>query len=253
MEKKAIVGAHAFSCLNDINKIVFLDNAKNARNKSIYHLGNVESVVAWNDKNNDKILYVAPTIGNKIYIGEYATYLFYHCTDLKEIVGIDILDTSISTNMTAMFCGCKSLASLDLSSFDTRNIVSMRAMFSGCHNLSNLDVSSFDTSKVTDMSYMFAWCDLRKLNLSGFNTHNVTNMAHMFYWCDKLISLDLSSFDTSNVKNMDSMFFCCKNLKSLDLSRFDMSSIQCTNEMFYGCKKNYLPYRLCNNKDIDSY
>ena len=251
MEKKAIIRYKAFDS-DTIETIVFLNNSNSVPdNAEDFSENRDRSVMGWYSSNNST-LYIAPMYGNTVYAGEHCDFMFFNCRNLLGIDGMKNFNTSNAKDMSFMFAGCINLENLDLSNFDTSNVTDMQFMFFECKKLTILDISNFDTSKVTDMSYMFAWCDLKKLNLSGFNTHNVTNMAHMFYWCDKLISLDLSSFDTSNVKNMDSMFFCCKNLKSLDLSRFDMSSIQCTNEMFYGCKKNYLPYRLCNNKDIDS-
>ena len=47
-----------------------------------------------------------------------------------------------------MFQGCKSLESLDVSSFDTSNVTDMAAMFEGCDSLKELDISNFDTSNV---------------------------------------------------------------------------------------------------------
>ena len=54
-----------------------------------------------------------------------------------------------------MFCSCESLASLDVSHFDTSQVVNMSGMFWYCENMKSLDVSHFDTSQVTDMSGMF--------------------------------------------------------------------------------------------------
>ena len=115
-------------------------------------------------------------------------------------------------------------------------------MFYQCRSLTSLDLSSFDTSKVTGMSYMFYDCSsLTSLDLSSFDTSNVTGMSYMFYDCSSLTSLDLSSFDTSKVTGMSYMFYDCSSLTSLDLSSFDTSSLASyelgTNNMFYNCIK----------------
>jgi surface protein len=69
-----------------------------------------------------------------------------------------------------MFNACSSLAELDLSSFDTRNVTDMGSMFNGCSSLTELDLSNFDTSNVTNMQAMFQSCNkLETLNMSGWD------------------------------------------------------------------------------------
>ena len=162
---------------------------------------------------------------------------FHDCANLKEITGIENLNTSDVTNMQYMFSGCKSLTSLDVSGFNTSNVTNMLSMFYDCSSLTSLDLSSFNTSNVPDMSYMFRYCSgLTSLDLSGFDTHNVTNMLSMFQGCSALTSLDVSGFNTSNVTNMLSMFSGCKSLTSLDLKSFDTSSVTCMGNMFSVCE-----------------
>lgn len=120
--------------------------------------------------------------------------------------------------MFAMFSGCSSLASLDLSSFDTSAATNMGSMFSGCSSLESLDLSSFDASKVTGMSGMFSGCSsLLSLDLSGFDAPSVVDMCGMFEACSSLTSLDLSGFDTSEVVDMRDMFEGCSSLRSVTL------------------------------------
>ena len=64
--------------------------------------------------------------------------------------------------MYGFFIGCKSLTTVDISSFDTSNVRDMSSMFSGCFNLRTIYVSnSFVTTKVRTYSNMFYRC--RKL------------------------------------------------------------------------------------------
>ena len=60
--------------------------------------------------------------------------------------------------MTWMFKWCESLASLDLSGWDTSNVRGMNGMFAYCKNLKSLDLSGWDTSNVKDMGKMFYEC-----------------------------------------------------------------------------------------------
>ena len=57
--------------------------------------------------------------------------------------------------MSYMFYGCSSLASLDLSSFDTSNVESMESLFGGCTSLESLDLSNFNTSRAKWMRNLF--------------------------------------------------------------------------------------------------
>ena len=189
--------------------------------------------------------------------------LFYNCSKLHTIVGLEIFDhkafkgscvntfslcvsltsldlsnwnTSNVTNMQNMFYNCSSLTSLDISSFDTSNVTNMAYMFNSCTNLTTLDVSNFNTSNVINMSYMFNSCtNLTSLDVSNFNTSNVTNMSFMFFGCNELTSLDVSNFDTSNVTIMDCMFYYCKKLLALDVSNFDTSKVKNMAYMFCEC------------------
>ena len=118
--------------------------------------------------------------------------------------------------MGSMFCNCKALAALDVSSFNTSKVMDMGGMFYGCAALPALDVLSFDTAKVTDMNGMFYGCgSLTTLDVSSFNTANVTDMSWMFNECKALTALDLSSFSTENVTNMGYMFRLCPKLQKV--------------------------------------
>lgn len=140
---------------------------------------------------------------------------FFGCTNLKNIEGINNLNTTEVTDMGAMFRNCSSLTDLDVSGFDTRKVTTMGTMFAGCSKLSTLDVSGFDTKNVTDMYCMFNKCSgLTTLNISGFDTKNVTNMREMFSGCSKLATIYVSDkFVTTNVTEGKSMFNMCKALE----------------------------------------
>ena len=156
---------------------------------------------------------------------------------VKDIAGLELLDTSKVTNMRYMFNGCSALTSLDVSGFDTSRVTDMSGMFQGCSKLTSLNVSGFDTSRVTDMSYMFNACSALTSvgDLSGWNTAKVTEMALLFGNCEKLASLDVSKFNTAAVTNMNAMFFNCSALTTLDVSGFDTSSVTYMYGMFYDC------------------
>ena len=161
--------------------------------------------------------------------------MFNGCWGLTSL-DLSHFNTQNVTNMGLMFFNCESLTSLDLSHFNTQNVTNMREMFYGCRRLTSLDVSHFNTQNVTDMQSMFSGCSgLPSLDLSHFNTQNVTNMNSMFSGCSGLTSLDLSHFNTQNVTDMGYMFLSCSGLTSLDLSHFNTQNVTNMGEMFWNC------------------
>ena len=153
---------------------------------------------------------------------------------LVNIVGLENLNTSEVTDMSAMFEGCSSLTFLNLSNFNTSAVTKMRGMFSRCSSLTSLNLSNFNTSKVTNMRGMFSGCSrLTELNVSNFNTSKVTYMRSMFYDCSSLTSLNLSNFNTSKVTSMWNMFFGCSGLTSLNVSNFKTSAVTNMSWMLY--------------------
>ena len=97
------------------------------------------------------------------YLVSNSAYMFYDCTFLKTITGLNLLDI--------------------------RNVRDMSYMFSHCYNLSSLpDINKWNTSNVTNMDYVFNQCtSLVSLpDISNWNTSNVINMSHMFNRCFNL-------------------------------------------------------------------
>ena len=155
---------------------------------------------------------------------------------LKQIEGLENLNTSEVKNMSGMFSGCSVLTSLDVSHFSTQNVTNMSGMFNGCSGLTSLDVSHFNTQNVTDTRQMFSDCSgLTSLDVSHFNTENVTDMQSMFYGCSGLPSLDVSHFNTQNVTDMSWMFKGCSGLPSLDVSHFNTQNVTDMSYMFSRC------------------
>ena len=194
-----------------------------------------------------------------IFKGQTTEYMFYNCRALKSIIFPANTDQFFS-NMNGMFKGCKSLISLDISSFHSakdfsevftncKNLTEiifsenfiikgkyMNSTFSGCESLAFLNLSSFDTSNVESMYKLFYDCkSLSSIELSNsFNLTKVKTLEKMFYGCESLVYLDTSLFDTPLVTKANEMFYNCNSLKYLNLSKFDMSHLKNINRMFYG-------------------
>ena len=163
-------------------------------------------------------------------------YWFYNFRALQTITGLEYVKTSNVTDMAYMFSGCRSLTSLDVSTFDTRKVTDMAQMFYDCGKLTTLDVSNFKTDNVTNMVWMFNGCKgLTTLDVSSFNTEKVTNMKGMFEYCTGLSTLDLSNFNTANVTTMNDMFYICTGLKTVNVSSFNTENVTDMGGMFYNC------------------
>ena len=52
--------------------------------------------------------------------------------ELKQVEGVEYLNTQNVTDMDGMFSGCSGLTSLDVSHFNTQNVTDMGSMFTGC-------------------------------------------------------------------------------------------------------------------------
>ena len=156
------------------------------------------------------------------------SYRYMFCGSPAVSIDLSSFDTRNVTDMGAMFCSTKA-TELDVSHFDTSNVTNMSKMFRSCQ-AESLDLSNFDTSNVIDMKFMFFDSYVTTLDLSNFDTSNITNMSQMFSY-SRATTLDLSSFDTSNVTDMDSMFSFSK-VTFLDLSSFNTSKVTNMLTMF---------------------
>ena len=100
--------------------------------------------------------------------------MFRECENLRTINGIKDWDTNNVTNMEKMFYNCRSLESLDLSSFDTCDVDNMWDMFSECENLKELNLSNFEISKECSTNYMLNNCrKLHTLHLKSCNEDTI--------------------------------------------------------------------------------
>ena len=253
---------------NDINKdIYFLDNSDYEDENGNKHFH--DSLKEFNELNSK--LY----INNKKYRfqkclrfakkGEYyikiksyfsvkdCSNMFYNCNSIKSI-DLSSFNAKNVTNMNNMFFNCENLTNINFSNFNTENVTNMDNMFCQCYNLETINLSSFNTNNVIYMSGLFQSCDkLKNLDLSNYNTEKVIDMSNMFSYCNKLEKLNLSHFNTKNVKNMSRMFYMCESLTNLDLSSFDTQNVNNMSEMFCFCENlNNLNLLSFNVKNVDT-
>ena len=168
-----------------------------------YELNSGEKLPKWNTHNTkiSKVVFEA-SFANARPTSCYAW--FHNFIKLKQIEGIENLNTENVTNMKFMFKGCSSLTSLDVTHFNTGNVTSMSGMFDGCSGLISLDVTNFNTANVTDMSNMFYGCyKLKEIYVSDkFVTDDVISSGYMFMRCSSLSG----DIDWNSVKVSDKTY-----------------------------------------------
>ena len=195
--------------------LTFRCGYKKTLGENEYELNSGKNLPAWNTPNNNINLVVfdasfanaKPTTCSKWFQG---------FENLKQIEGIENLNTANVTDMSYMFKNCSNLAKLDVTHFNTAKVTTMLGMFNACSNLTELDVTHFNTAKVTIMNGMFSCCsNLTELDLTHFNTANVTNMYDMFFGCKSLTTIYVSDeFVITNITiKTYSLFFDCIKLK----------------------------------------
>ena len=195
--------------------------------------------------------------------------LFSYCYKLKNIIGIDRLNMSNVKDISEIFLDCKSLETIDISSWNFSLVDSVTNLFSGCLKLSNInmgDLFTRENCKIKDLTGMFKNCasltsipgienwntsSFEKLyemfkgctaltSLEGFEnlvTENVINISCIFEGCSNITSLEpLANWDTSNVENMNYSFHKCSNITSLEpLAKWVTSNVKAMSYSFYEC------------------
>lgn len=228
---------------NHIEKIIFLSSKDKEPSNELPQCSIWGSdAYAYYDRGNETVMIYSPS--DTMYLCKDSSEMFYRMYTLKEIQFGDKVDGSNVTDMSKMFCGCKSLERIDLSVLGHASISRMENAFNGCNSLKEINFGDITTTNVKSMGWLFSGCySLQKIDLKCFDTSNVTNMRAMFNSCKSLKDLDLKNFDTSKVTSMERMFSNCESITSLVLN-FDTTHVTDMNYMFNECTSlRYLDIR----------
>lgn len=138
-------------------------------------------------------------------------------------------NTSIKT---LDFINANDLSEVGKSFFNTDRVTDMSYMFSGCTSLATLEMhrtceDAFYTNKASDTSHMFENTGINKVKFgenADIYASMLTNTSRMFSGCSNLeiVELDRSSSTglVAVLKNATYMFENCTKLKAVNLSRF---------------------------------
>lgn len=163
-------------------------------------------------------------------------------SSLREVNGLDIVDTSLVKDMGYMFCGGSYFANLDVGNWDVSNVWRMTAMFAGCTNLEHIDVSRWNVGKVQYFTAMFQGSDhigdmkLKEIDVGNWNTQSADSMGYMFYGCAQLENIDVDNWNVKGVLDFDHMFTDCFSLKTINISNWDTLSVGTFNALFNDCR-----------------
>ncbi len=163
--------------LADLNTYNVGDNFKNQTITSVWN----ETKIIYNGGYPDwletiprKVTHVNIDSSFEVVKLLYLQNWFSGCKNLISISGIEHLNTSNVVYTDAMFLGCSSLTSLDLSHFDTSKVENMDFMFSGCSELKTIYCNETWSCNYSDD--MFNGC----INLVGAIAYN-SNKTNVSY------------------------------------------------------------------------
>ncbi|MBO4590804.1 MAG: BspA family leucine-rich repeat surface protein [Bacteroidaceae bacterium] len=113
---------------------------------------------AWDGENFDKVIF-DPSFANSGISIDQVSVSISGMSNLTSIEGLEYSNSQYSTDLSYLFRNCTGLTTLDLSSFDTRNVTDMREMFKGCTSLKTIYVGeNWSVAGVTNSTNMFTGC-----------------------------------------------------------------------------------------------
>ena len=119
-------------------------------------------------------------------------HLFTGCASLTSIRADGFLDNMTLVTLDGTFYGCRSLASVDLSSCKINYLNNIAHAFQGCSSLENVFFPDSQIARLNRLDWAFGGCSsLKTLDLSAFDTCNVLSEmedvkqpnAHLFDEC----------------------------------------------------------------------
>lgn len=173
---------------------------------------------------------ILPKTTNQVTAFEAA---FNGCTELKEIVNIDVFDASHIKTMTLAFKLCNNLEKLDLSKWVAPNIENIDWAFQQCLKIKTLDLRGFNLSKVKSLNGLaFADSSLETVLFGNKDFSTLVTMENSFNSNTSLKELDLSNAYMPNLTSMKSICNNCYKLAKVDLSNIKFSSLLSLNSAF---------------------
>lgn len=131
-------------------------------NSLFFHLSNLEKIdiSGWNTSNAKNFV-----------------NFFAECFDLKEIIGVEDLDTSEVVDLTNVFYQCQSLENLDVSSWQTNKVESLTGFVNHCKKLKTIKgIENWNYENLKWVTCAFADCPLLDIDLSKWDFNKCSNL-----------------------------------------------------------------------------
>ena len=160
--------------------LTFRCGYKKTLGENEYELNSGKNQPKWNTPNNNINLVVFDaSFANARPKSCYAWFQGFE--NLKQIKGIENLNTENVTSMNGMFSGCSNLTELDLTHFNTANVTNMYDMFFGCKSLTTIYVSDeFVITNITNKTYSLFFDCIKLKGAIGYNK-SMTNYKFANY------------------------------------------------------------------------
>ena len=231
-------------------------------------------IYIWAEESNEKIYEGSDINGynvywystaDVVYLNENSSHFFSDITNdnyefqyLRNIEGLENVDTSKVKSVNYMFWSCKYLNDYTaIKNWNTSNLENMQGLFFASGFKNCMYLKNWDTSKVESFRHLFQDCyelvDTYGLENINFSSAEDYATVYMFSGCTSLTDLTgISNWNFQNIRYMFYMFENCKNLTSLaPISNWNMSKIESINNMFLGCT-NLSDATAIENWDVSS-
>lgn len=157
---------------------------------------------------------------------------------IENINHLENIDTSDCTTIFYLFCGCRALTTIDVTSWNWSfpKLTNAGNVFNGCRALTSVDVSSWNMPVNDYIPGMFANCtSLETIDISDFRIGKPRIIGSLFSGCTKLKSVKLPDLTTTGEAQLCFMFKDCPSLEEVDLSGWNVQRPGTMMEMFSGC------------------
>ena len=167
--------------------------------------------------------------------------MFYLCSNLENILGLEQFDTKNIKAAYSMFAECRKLTELNLTNWNTENLTNILNMFANCTKLSIIKgIESWDTKNLNNISGTFAGTfALQDLNISNWKTDKITSINESFT-NSYIKNLNIGNWNLSNCTKMTGVFKNARALENLYLNNVNINLENLTdyNQLFFQMKAN---------------
>lgn len=148
--------------------------------------------------------------------------VFYSCSSLKNVIGLEKLNGKNLTSFNYTFWACSNLeCPINIDGFTGNAPTDARGMFYMCEKVPSISWKNLNAGDIESFSSTFWDCQLIKsLDLSNWVVYSCNDFSGMFGWCISLEEIKFSDtlWDMSKAtttKSLENMFYDCHALTTV--------------------------------------